>query len=220
MKKFVTTIPSFRKVFLRALACAKENLCGIRFCFLPKEPKRQFAGLLVFMVLAACADSDKAGTPKEAPPPKPAEIKTEGLICPQVAILREAEEQFDYGGDKPDASQLVAKARLRKVEGDCGYRNDKEKETGVDISFTLQALAARGPRLGGNQVNFPYFIAVVDPADSVLSRQVMTAQFKFSDDKKVAELYEPLHVFIPVPLKSLPSGPDYRVLIGFLKAEH
>ena len=170
--------------------------------------------LFALLALAACADSGKSEPPKEAPPPK-AELKTENMICPQVAILKEADETFDYGGEKPDPAQLVAKARLNKITGDCAYRTDAKKGIGIDITFTVQELAARGPRLGGNQVGFPYFIAVVDPADAVLNRQIVTAQFKFSGADKVVEINEPLHVFIPLTEKTLSAGPDYRVLIGF-----
>ncbi|MFA5041659.1 MAG: hypothetical protein WC464_08515 [Bdellovibrionales bacterium] len=172
--------------------------------------------LFVLLAVAACGGSDKPKVAETVPEP---EIRTENLICPQVAIIKQAEEEFDYGGEKPDAAQLVAKARLKKIEGDCAYRNREEK-SGIDIAFKLNAAAARGPRLGGDQVSFPYFIAVVDPSDAVLSRQIVTAQFKFEGDKKVAEITEPLHVFIPMKPKELLVGPSYRVLIGFTKSAH
>jgi hypothetical protein len=178
---------------------------------------KKFGSLFILLALVACS-SDKPEPPKDASPEP--EIKTENLICPQVAIIKEADEVFDYGGaEKPDADQLVSKARLKAISGDCAYRKGDEKESGIDIAFTLNAAAARGPRLGGNEVSFPYFIAVVDPAENILSRQVVTAQFKFSGENKVTETYDPLHVFIPMPEKDLTSGPDYRVLIGFTKSE-
>ena len=170
--------------------------------------------LFALLALTACADSGKAEPPKEAPPPK-AELKVDNMICPQVAVLKEADEAFDYGGETPDPAQLVAKARLNKITGDCAYRTDAKKGIGADIAFKVQAVAARGARLGGNQVSFPYFIAVIDPSDAVLSRQIVTAQFKFSGAEKVVEINEPLHVFIPLSEKTLTAGPDYRVLVGF-----
>lgn len=179
---------------------------------------KKFGLLFGVLALVSCAGGDKPEPSKEAPPAK-AELNTDNIICPQVAVLKEAEEAFDYGGEKPAEAQLVAKAHLNKINGDCAYRKDdeKNKKTGIDIAFTVQAAASRGPRLGGNQVSFPYFIAVVDPAENILSRQVVTAQFKFSGTDKVKEISEPLHVFIPMPESGLPAGPDYRVLIGFVK---
>ncbi|MDR3424477.1 MAG: hypothetical protein P4M13_05290 [Alphaproteobacteria bacterium] len=170
--------------------------------------------LALFLALAACADSDKS--PAKDQPAMP-EIKTDNLICPQVAILQEAQETFDYGGEKPDPAQLIAKARLKKIDGDCAYRADDKdgKKSGIDISFTLQEAAARGPRLEGAQASFPYFVAVVDPADNILSRQTLTAQFKFSGSDQVTVSSDPLHVFIPLSPQELLAGPDYRVLVGF-----
>jgi hypothetical protein len=176
---------------------------------------KKFGVLFVLLALVACASDDgKSEKPKDEPPAK-AGLKTDNLICPQVAILQEAQEAFDYGGEKPDPSQLVAKARMKSIDGDCAYRTDKEKGMGIDITFTLHEVAARGPRLGGSQISFPYFIAVVDPSENILNRQTVTAQFKFSGDSKVVEIDEPLHVFIPLSESALPAGPDYRVLIGF-----
>ncbi len=178
--------------------------------------KKTFS-LLFILFLAACASETTKENSQEASAPAPAEVRTDNLICPQVAILKQAEEEADFGGESGgDESQLVAKARFAKIEGDCAYR--KGDESGIDVAFTLRAQAMKGARLGGERASFPYFIAVVDPADSVLSREVMTAEFKFLKDKKVSEIEEALHVFVPVSEDALPSGPDYRVLIGFLKS--
>ncbi len=179
---------------------------------------KKFGLLLVLFALTSCGSGDDKPkiSEEEMAAPEP-EIRTDNLICPQVAILRQADEEFDYGGEKPDASQFVAKARLKKIEGDCAYRKDSDP-AGIDISFKLHASAMKGPRLGGDQISFPYFIAVVDPADAVLNREVVTAQFKFSGDNKIAEIVEPLHVFIPISAKELITGPSYRVLIGFTKS--
>ena len=173
--------------------------------------------LFVLFALASCGGGDdKPKVAEEEITPEP-EIRTDNLICPQVAILRQADEEIDYGGEKPEASQLVAKAHLKNIEGDCAYRKDSDP-SGIDITFKLHASAIKGPRLGGDQVSFPYFIAIVDPTDAILNRQVVTAQFKFSGDDKVTELIEPMHVFIPITAKELITGPSYRVIIGFTKS--
>ena len=167
---------------------------------------------LMVLVLAACA-SDKSDT-KNDKNDKPAEAKlnTEELICPQVAILTEAQDHTDYGGEKADANQLVAAAHMVRVDGDCGYRKN-----GIDINYTLHIVAHRGPRLGGDQVSFPFYIAVIDPSENILSRQLITARFAFSGKDRQATDDERLHVFIPMPKESVQAGPAYRVLMGFQK---
>ena len=175
---------------------------------------KKFGVLFLLVTLVACASSDKPqqASKEEAAPTKAqreAKVKTEYLICPQTAILEQAQEVLDYGGETPDPAQLVAKARMASVEGDCAYR-----AKGIDLAFTLHIVSARGPRLG-SQASFPYFVAVIDPAENILSRQVLTASFKFSNSDKTLAGDEKLHIFIPIPEAALQSGPDYRVLMGF-----
>jgi hypothetical protein len=169
--------------------------------------------LFCLLALTACAgDDDDKGkdSAKDADrTAKPVKVNTDNLICPQVAILVPAQEIFDYGGERPDPSQLVAKARMQTIRGDCGYRED-----GIDIAFNLHITATRGKRLG-SQVSFPYFIAIIDPAEQVLSRQLTTVSFSFKDGEKTAQTDEPLHVFIPLSKTAIMAGPDYRVLTGF-----
>ena len=179
--------------------------------------------LLSLLALAACgSDGDKkAKADESADKPKKEEIKTDDLICPQVAILQEAQDIQDYGGEKPDPAQAVAAAHMVKIDGDCAYHKDEKKKAknGIDISFTLHLDAWRGPRLGGNDTSFPYFVALVDPSENILSRQILTAHFTFSGaDKKTAD-EEKLHIFIPLSAEEMQAGPDYRVLVGFKNAK-
>jgi len=172
----------------------------------------RFIILFLLFFVTACA-SDKADSSKEDKSDKQAETKlnTDDLICPQVAILVDAQNHVDYGGEKPNEDQLVASARMINVEGDCAYRKN-----GIDISFTLHMSARRGPRLGGDQVNFPFYVAVIDPSENILNRQLITARFSFSDNRHAGD-DEKMHVFIPLTKDALQGGPSYRVLMGFQK---
>lgn len=173
--------------------------------------------MVCLLALTACASDDKAAAGKTD---KDKAGQTEAVqdqpkpICPQVAIIHELENIRDYGTEKPDPSQLVGEARLQSLNGDCEY-----EDNGIDITFTIAGIAARGPRLGGDQVGFPFFVAVVDPDGKILNKDQMTADFKFSDGARIATANEPLHVFIPLPKDKDETGPNYRVLAGFQLTE-
>ena len=186
--------------------------------------KHILCGLLILAVLGSCA-SKKEEEDQEAKDEATKEEKTTEakaatdtykphLICPQVAIIHELEMVKDYGVEKPTAEQLVAAARMKSIEGTCSYHDD-----GIDIEFTLNLAAAKGPRLGGNQVDFPYFVAVVGPDQTILNKNQMSVEFKFKGDEKIATHEEPLHVFIPLPKDKNAAGPNYRVLAGFQLTE-
>jgi hypothetical protein len=137
------------------------------------------------------------------------------LICPQVAIVHELDTIRDYGGaQQPAANQLVAASRMQSVSGDCGYQDD-----GIDIAFELDFTAARGAHLSGRNVEFPFFVAVIDPDGHILNKNQMTEKFHFKDEDKTAERSDNLHVFIPMPKDQHKAGPNYRVLTGFQLTE-
>ncbi len=152
------------------------------------------------VLLGACAsEGDKK---EEHRPPKPAPVKTENLICPQTAILHAAQKAVDG----------AVQARLTGVDGDCAYRKDA-----IDLKFTLHMAARRidPPFVDKKTTDFPIFVALLDPSDSLVARQILTASFAFSGTDPAMGVDMPLHVSIPLAKEAQPSGPDYRVLVGF-----
>jgi len=149
------------------------------------------------LILPGCASKEKEKQVKR--------------LCPQTAFVRSLERMNDYGGESPDEKVLVAAAKMKSVEGNCKYSDE-----GVDVDFTLNFVAEKSPRLGGNQIGFPFFVSIVTPEGKIISKELMTAEFKFGSDKK-AELNEDLHVFIPMSKDA--DGTNYQVLMGFQLTE-
>ncbi|MGE4352177.1 MAG: hypothetical protein AB7E52_08320 [Bdellovibrionales bacterium] len=159
--------------------------------------------LVLTIALTACAgDGDKDAN---VPPPPPRK-------CPQVAILRELETIRDYGAEAPDPSALVATGHMGHVEGQCEYGDD-----GLEISYDLALQAQKGPRLGGDSVSFPFFVSVIRPDNSILSKELMTASFTFKEGLPLAEQVQPLRVFLP--LEEDEDASDFRILMGFQLTE-
>ncbi|MDD3030150.1 MAG: hypothetical protein PHS57_07730 [Alphaproteobacteria bacterium] len=180
---------------------------------------KKWLGFFLLGIVAACAGDDGVEAPPEEATPV-VDVRTEHLICPQVAVIREAEEAADFGGKKASQENLVAKVRLRRLIGDCAYRketDDPDEPTGIDLSFILDAAAMKGDAFNGTKAFFPYFVAIVDPAENVVRREQFDLSFSFSGNNRLVEKEERLHVFIPLPPESLLQGPTYRVLIGLLK---
>jgi len=182
--------------------------------------RHAFCVLLLMASLASCAskkeEDEQAAKDEETKEEKAAEAKAARdtykphLICPQVAIVRELGTADDYGTENADPAQLVAAAHMKNVAGTCSYQDE-----GIDIAFKLAFTAAKGPRLGGDKAEFPFFIAVLDPDQGILNKNQMSVDFKFKDSEKTAEQEQELHVFIPLPKDQKQTGPNYRVLAGF-----
>jgi len=149
------------------------------------------------LLLSGCASKEKAPVRR----------------CPQVAIVRDLAIDRDYGANPPDEKELVAAAGMKDFDGGCSY-SDK----GVDVNVTLNMIAAKGPRLGGDNVGFPFFVSLLDGEDKILKKEMMMANFTFPTGKKNAEHKEDLHVFVPLPDDKTNAEP-YRVLFGFQLTE-
>lgn len=128
--------------------------------------------------------------------------------CPQIAYLRDLAVASDYGRDAPEKENLVSVAAIKRIEGGCDYGRK-----GVSVDFELHLAAEKGPRLGGDQASFPYFVAIVTPDNDVLSKELMTAVFNFEEKGKPVTEKEDVHVFIPLAEKE--DAVNYRVLTGF-----
>jgi hypothetical protein len=167
--------------------------------------------------LSACGSDDDVAKPddkkaeeEKAPPVAKSKIAEVEPICPQVAVVRGLDVVRDFGNENPDPAQLVAAARLLKVEGNCEYTDD-----GVDVAFHVNMTAERGPRLGGLRASFPIFVAVLDPSGAILNKDQMTVDISFPSDEKTANHAEALHVVIPMPKDKHTMGPYYKILAGF-----
>ncbi len=132
-------------------------------------------------------------------------------LCPQTAIIRDLELARDYGNDTIDDKTLVATAMMKNVKGRCDYTDE-----GVEVEFDLLILGGKGPRLGGDRASFPFFISVLDPEKTIMSKEMMTAEIAFGG-AGVVEKTEQLRVFIP--LEKDADGSLYQVLMGFQLTE-
>ncbi len=182
--------------------------------------------ILAAVSLGACSsssDADQEGEKiKKEEEAKAAVAPKKSLpICPQVAIVRELDDIKDYGNEKPSLDQLVGEARMDSVQGNCGYieeKDDNDKKTGkIDIAFDLKLTAARGPRMGSTHGSFPFFVALIDPEQKIITKDKMIADFTFSDSKDniTADKVESLHIILPLEREKWDTGPNYQVLLGF-----
>ena len=179
--------------------------------------------LLSSLAMSSCAffgEDEKTTNPEsvkseedKAEAKAKSKIPTPDPICPQVAVVRGLDIIRDYGRETASPDQLVAAAKLTRVEGDCAYVKDDQQ--GIDVAFKLDMAAERGPRLGSSHATFPVFIAVLDPNNNVLNKNEMSIEMSLSDDEPVTYHEEPLHVFIPLPKQLQTEGPHYKVLAGF-----
>jgi hypothetical protein len=150
------------------------------------------AALLLAAVLAAC--SSKA---PNLPP------------CPRVGILGDAYKATQYReGPGRDLTDVAFDTELLDYNGSCKYEGNQAV---VVISFMLQVGATRGPAATGAEAQVPYFVAVVDKQQNVLTRERFVARVPFKDGQRRVIVAEELEQSIPLAGR---RTTEFEVLVG------
>ena len=161
---------------------------------------------LTAVLLAAACGSDE----EETTAPEEFRVVVEEAVfgCPDVSILRDAAQRVTFAGGGRDLTNIVAEVEISDFNGECGYR-----ETDVVVELTVEFLAIAGPQMTGDAVSFPYFVAILDPEDRVLAKQVFQASATIEEGDAGGVVREDLQQVIP--LDRTAAGPAYQILLGF-----
>ena len=134
------------------------------------------------------------------------------LACPQVGILRDANQVTLYRPGGQGAANVQARAQIVDYQGNCTYDED-----GVTVDVSLILIAERGPALVGSSVPLTYFAAIIDPAGNISTRQRFDTTVDFTGNTPRAGSREDLQPHIPLPKAQ--DARAYQVLVGFQLTE-
>ena len=183
------------------------------FAFRPLMPRAAARLLAVAAVLAlsACGGDDEL-----ADPPTESQIEVitrdEVFTCPDVSVVADVSEIRRYAGEVRDPTQLVADLSVGNFTGGCDYDEDS-----VRVVLQVDFDAVRGPRYAGEAVPFEYFVAIVDPSERILAKEVFSTEVEIDSDSAVGRVTEELVQTIPLERRAI--GPTYQVLLGFQVSE-
>lgn len=166
-------------------------ICEDVLRFSPLKPMA-LAGLALF--LAGCSTFNR-----EPPPP-----------CPPVAILGETASltQFRPGPGR-DLTDVEYGVQILDYRGGCQFSSDKRS---VIVELTTDIVAQRGPAMSGTTITVPYFVAVLDRNQQILTKQVFESRIDLPAGRRragVAEGTEPL-----IPFAEGRGPKDYSIMIG------
>lgn len=132
--------------------------------------------------------------------------------CPRVGILGDARAATIYRPDGGrDLTDVAYEHELLDYSGNCKYTKDL---TSVTISLMLQVAGTRGPAATANETRVPYFVAVVDKQQNVISRELFEARVPFPPGRRRIAVGEELEQTIPFGTGRAIG--DVEVLIGLV----
>lgn len=129
--------------------------------------------------------------------------------CPRVGILGDAQKATQFrDGPGRDLTDVTFETELLDYNGECKY---EDQQSAVIVSFVLQVAASRGPAAAAAEAQVPYFIAIVDKQQNVLSRERFIARVPFREGRRRVAVAEELEQRIPLAGR---RTSDIEILIG------
>ena len=163
---------------------------------LPRIAATGGAALAMLTTLAGCGNQDDKSM--VFPP-----------ACPITHIPSEAADYYLYANNSTNFRDLIARASITKLQGDCLAAGPKDLKTRIVPRISVE----RGPASTASTLSLPWFVAVLH-GDKIVNKHVFhhTLTFppnlsNFQTDTKVVS------VDLPIVPKNIDS--DYRFEIGF-----
>ena len=132
------------------------------------------------------------------------------LPCPRVVVLSEAAEMVEFlPGPGRDLTDVLYVGEVVGMSSTCDYDDDGYVDSEVLLAIGL----ARGPAAEGNIGRFTYFVAITDPNNKIIAKQVFPVEVEypgFGPRVVVEEEIRQRIYYAPNP-----DAGFYRVLIGF-----
>ena len=172
--------------------------------------KRRFAAIAVVagsIMLVGCGSDDAVDEAAEQPAVRIV-VPDEPTGCPRVVVLSDAAEEVQFRPGGRDLTDMVARATFGEFDGGCEYDDDS-----VTVELSLQVISELGPAARDREARFEYFVAITDPQNRILVKEVFDTTIPFPDGRNVAGVTEELTQRIP--LDQLATGVAYDIVLGF-----
>ncbi len=153
-------------------------------------------GALLFLPAACSSDSD---------------LGKVALVCPMVGVLSDAAmlREFGDGAARDQANTAYELEFMRAHLLECEL-----KENRMTASLRFEARGKTGPAISSNNVEYPYFVAVLNPDGEVINKTIRKSTVDFKSGKTeafFAQEYDDIDFTVPEGK----DGLGYEILIGF-----
>ena len=129
------------------------------------------------------------------------------LRCPQTGLMRHADTAVFKDAD----GQETAFVALQDFRGSCDFvqKGDKAVDITLDLSFYAENRKADTPL---TQKDFAYFIAILAPDETILTKEVFPLSIDF--DKETGAGLAVENVQQHIPLAELEMSRGYKIIFG------
>ena len=131
--------------------------------------------------------------------------------CPRIGLLPDADRVTVFSGSGgQDVTDVVGTAKIVKVSGVCEVNEDGQIFVTLDVGLT----AALGPTVPTQPLVLPYFVAVTDADEQLLTKEPAQFTFRFDEEERRVQSKVGIDTF-PMPGVGSFVKDEYTVLVGF-----
>lgn len=131
----------------------------------------------------------------------------EPTACPPVALLPDADILTRFAGSSTSMQELNYQVAIERVDFEC-----QAIPAGVEMTLTLNFIAASGPKMTSNEVAFAYFVTVTKADGTPITRYDFDLAVPFAAGQKGVRATEVLAPLIP--LAPGDSAANYRLFVA------
>jgi hypothetical protein len=138
------------------------------------------------------------------------------LPCPYARVLAEGETYASFEGDVPDPNRLEIEAGFISLEARCEYDDEDDLSSRMVLDLAVVIGVRRGPAAVGEVDRVPYFVALVGPDRSVVTREEFVAEVPAPPPGQAFALTEPEEIRLTFPAAAPVAPWEYEVIVSFL----
>ncbi|QNT77350.1 hypothetical protein [Entomobacter blattae] len=135
--------------------------------------------------------------------------------CPHVEVLKNAADYYNHQSGSSDLSNLITRANIASLHGDCGYAN--EEKTAIATRLSLKMTIQQGPAAKSRTINIPYFVAVLHNG-SIQNKYEYSQEITFPENISQISASTKL-VKISLPISDTLNVEGYQIEVGFQLTE-
>jgi hypothetical protein len=138
------------------------------------------------------------------------------LPCPYARVLAEGDTYARFEGDVPDPNRLELEAGFLSLETRCEYADEDDPASRMVLDLAVAVGVRRGPGAVGEVDRVPYFIALIGPDRSVVTREEFVAEVPAPAPGQAFALAEPEEIRLTFPAGAPVAPWEYEVIVSFL----
>jgi hypothetical protein len=130
--------------------------------------------------------------------------------CPRVMMLGDAQQVTVFlPGPGRDLTDVLSEGEITDVRSVCEYDDDGY----VDVEVAIAMVLSRGPAMEDDTGRFEYFVAVTDPEDRILAKEIFDIDVGFPAALMRVAVTE--EVSQRIFFRNRPDASGHRVIVGF-----